>query len=56
MTTDDARRPSNLLEVKTQLELRASRTRQYLEIEVDDKVRIYFHKKSQKERVSTFSK
>ena len=56
MTPDNARRATNHLEVKTQLEMRAMRTRKYPEIELNDKVKIYFKKKFQKERVSTFSK
>lgn len=56
MTPDNARRATNQLEVKTQLELIASRTRRYPEIEINDNVKIYFKKKFQKERVSTFSK
>ncbi len=55
-TPDDARRTTNQLDAKTNLELKASRTRKYPTIEVDDTVRIYFKKKFEKERVSTFSK
>ena len=56
LTPDDARRTTNQLEIKTKLELNAMRTRKYPEIEINDKVKIYFKKKFQKERVSTFSK
>ena len=40
LTPDDARRVTNQLEVKTQLELKASRTRTYPEIEINDKVKL----------------
>jgi hypothetical protein len=56
MTPDDARRPTNQLDIKTHLELKASRTRKYPTIELDDRVKIFFKKKFEKERVSTFSK
>jgi radical SAM superfamily enzyme len=56
LTPDNARRVTNQLEVKTQLELNAMKTRKYPIIELNDKVKIYFKKKFQKERVSTFSK
>jgi hypothetical protein len=42
MTPDDARRLTNQLEFKTNLELKVSRTIKYPTIEVDDKVRICF--------------
>jgi hypothetical protein len=50
MTPYDARRLTNQLEFKTNLELKVSRTRKYPTIEVDDKVRTCFKTKFDKNK------
>jgi hypothetical protein len=55
MTPNEARKPSNAIDVKTNIQLQATFTRKYPELEVGSNVKI-FKKKTlgQKERVSSF--
>jgi hypothetical protein len=55
MTPNEATKPSNSIDVKTNIELQASFTRKYPELEISSNVKIYKKKTlGQKERVSRF--
>ena len=56
MTPAEATKPSNAIDVKAHIELQASFTRKYPELEIGSSVKIYKKKTlGQKERVSRFS-
>ena len=56
MTPYEATKPSNAIDVKSNIELQASFTRKYPELEIGSSVKIYKKKTlGQKERVSRFS-
>ncbi len=56
MTPHQARHPSNTLNVKLSMEIKAKRNRRYKELEVGDKVRIFSKRKpNEKERVNLYS-
>jgi hypothetical protein len=55
MTPNEATKPSNSIDVKTNIELQASFTSKYPELDIDSNVKIYKQKTlGQKERVSRF--
>lgn len=56
MTPNDAKKPSNIFEVKTNLEIHRIKKRVYPDVEEGDQVRVYTKKKNfQKERVPIWS-
>ena len=56
MTPYEATKPSNAIDVKSHIELQASFTRKYPELEIGSSVKFFFKKTlGQQERVSWFS-